>query len=630
MPPPRQEDDVGSLEEARKRLYTSGTDFDVHRPLAHDGVRSIQHEWEENSLPNNIPTSRGKRRVRLAGMFFIIAFVFFIVSLGAAGYFFYFGGNSVSVDKITIDIQGPTTIAAGDTVPLSLTVINKNPVAIDNAIVEINFPTGTRKADGTLNAYPRYTENLGTLASGATITRSIKAVVFGGAGQALVLPVSLSYRTSGSNTTFVKKSSYALAVSSTPLSVSVDAPSETVSGKPFTITLTVRSNAAVPLSKVVLAGALPFGFSVTSSSIPSSDSNFFIGTISPGASKTVTLTGTLSGQDNEQRVFHFTVGTSKAENDQTLAVAYMTQDATVAITSPFITATLSLSGNTGTNIVVAPESYQNATVSYSNTLPTSIANATIEVALSGSAIDYGSIQTANGFYRSDDRTIVFSRDTDPSLASLAPGASGIGSFTFSTLSTGVSRTAPSITFTISVSGTRIGQTNVPEQVSASFVKVVKVATSVALSASSLYSSGPFAGSGPVPPRANQDTTYAVVWNAINDGSTVADGKVSAILPSYVSYTGTTAGSGSFSYDEGARTVSWDIDELAQGRSIQGSFQVSLTPSTSQRGEVPVLVGISSFSGYDRFAGVQISATANPVTTETKGDAGYISSNAVVQ
>lgn len=628
--PPKQEDETGALEQARERLYGSGDAVRERPILATSGRGALPHEWEENSLPNNVFTNRGKRRVRLAGVFFIIAFVFFIISLGAAGYFFYFGGNSVSVDKITIDILGPTTIAAGDTVPLSLTVINKNPVAIDNAIIEINFPTGTRKADDTLSAYPRYSENLGTIASGATITRSIKAVVFGGAGQALVLPVSLSYRTSGSNTTFVKKSSYALAVSSTPLSVSVDAPSETVSGKPFTITLTVRSNAAVPLNKVVLSGALPFGFSVTSSSIPSSDSNFFIGTISPGASKTVTLTGTLSGQDNEQRVFHFTVGTSKAENDQTLAVAYMTQDATVAITSPFITATLSLSGSTGTDIVVAPESYQNATVSYSNTLATSIANATIEVALSGSAIDYGSIQTANGFYRSDDRTIVFSRDTDPSLASLSPGASGIGSFTFSTLSTSASRTAPSITFTVSVSGTRIGQTNVPEQVNASFVKVVKVATSIALSASSLHFSGPFPGSGPVPPRANQDTTYAVVWNAINDGSTVADGKVSAILPSYVSYTGTTAGSGSFSYDEGARTVSWDIGELAQGRSVQGTFQVSLTPSTSQIGEAPMLVGISSFSGYDRFAGVQISATANPVTTETKGDAGYVSSNAVVQ
>lgn len=627
--PPRQEDDAGALWKAREQLYKLD-DFQRERPpLAEQNERELPHEWGNDSH-KYVPVNRGKRRVRLAGIFFILAFIFFIISLGVAGYFFYFGGNSVSVDKVTVDIQGPTTIAAGDTVPLSLSIVNKNPVAIDNAIIEIGFPTGTRKADGTLNAYPRYTENLGTLASGAAITRSIKAIVFGGAGQALVLPISISYKTTGSNTAFVKKSSYALAVSSTPLSVSVDAPSETVSGKPFIITLTVRSNAAVPLDNVVLTGTLPFGFSATSFSIPFSDSNFFIGTMSPGDSKTITLTGTLLGQENEQRVFHFTVGTSKTENDKTITVAYMTQDASVAITSPFITANISLSGNAGADVVVSPESYQNAAISYSNTLPTSVANAVIEVAISGSAVDYGSIQTANGFYRSDDHTVVFSKDTDPSLSQLAPGASGLGSFTFSTLPTSASRTAPSITFTISVSGTRVGQTNVPEQISASFVKTVKVATSVLFSASSLHSSGPFAGSGPIPPRANQDTTYAVIWNARNDGSTVADGKVSAVLPVYVSYTGATAGSGSFSYDEGSRTVLWDIGDLSQNRSIQGAFQVSLKPSTSQKGEAPILAGTASFSGYDRFAGVQISATANPVTTETSGDPGYVPANAVVQ
>ncbi|MCR4275840.1 MAG: hypothetical protein NUV90_00420, partial [Candidatus Parcubacteria bacterium] len=71
-------------------------------------------------------------------------------------------------------------------------------------------------------------------------------------------------------------------------------------------------------------------------------------------------------------------------------------------------------------------------------------------------------------------------------------------------------------------------------------------------------------------------------------------------------------------------------DLAQGGSAQGTFQVSLTPSTSQKGLAPALTGPVSFSGYDRFAGVQISATADPVTTETKGDPGYVSTNAVVQ
>lgn len=623
------DDETGSLERARERLYAPDADLpDPRSPLAKRGERSLRHMWRGD--PFESASHPGERRVRLAGMFFIATLLFFLVSLASAGYFFYYGGNSVSVDKITVSIQGPTTIAGGDTVPFSLTITNKNPVAIENATIEINFPDGTRDASNVLNAYPRYAENLGVLPSGASVTRSIKAVVFGEAGQTLSLPISFSYGTSGSRAVFEKKSSYALAIASTPLSVSVDTLAETVSEKPLTLTLTVRSNATVPLANVVLAGSFPLGFSVISSSLPLTDSNFLLGTLLPGSTKTITLVGTLSGQAREERAFHFTLGIAKSADDHALAITYMTQNRAVTISAPFIDTAIVLNGNTSHSMVIAPQSYQSAAVSYINTLPTSVTNATIAIALSSTAVDYNSIRTTNGFYRSADHTIIFSRDTDPSLAVLAPGASGIGTFTFATLSADALPTTPTITFTISVSGTRIGQTNVPETVSSSVTRAVKIATTVVLAGSSLHSSGPFSTSGPIPPSPNQATTYAILWNVKNQGSAVAGGIVNATLPSYVSYVGATTGMGSFSYDESSRVVSWTTGDLGQGGSAQGAFLVSLTPSSSQRGSTPVLAGPMSFSGYDRFAGVQISSTADPVTTETKGDPGYVPTNATVQ
>jgi len=626
---PKSEDDTGSLERARERLYKP---LDIpqarHAPLTASGGRTLPHAWEED-IPKQKP-HQGERHMHFAGIFFIVAVVFFFMALSVAGYFFYFGGNAVSVDKITIDIQGPTTIAGGDTVPFSFTITNKNPVAIQNAIIEMDFPSGTRDAKNVLQNYPHYVENLGTLESGQTITRSVKAVLFGGAGQSLVLPVSFSYDTTGSNAVFKKNSSYALTISTTPLSVSVETLTETVSNKPLTLTLTVRSNATVPLSNVVLAGTFPFGFSVTSSSLPLNNSSFLLGTLNPGTSKTITLVGTLVGQNKEQRVFHFTLGTANTSNNQSLAVTYMTQDATVTIAAPFIDTTLSLNGDTRTEAVITPGTYQNVSISYTNTLATSIENATVSIGISGSAVDYGSIRTTSGFYNSANHTIVFSRDTDPSLATLAPGASGVGAFTFATLPAGGLISAPTVNFTISVSGTRVGQTNVPEEVSSSVTKTIKVATTIGLSASSLHSSGPFTNSGPFPPKANEATTYTILWNVQNKGSAVAGGAVSATLPSYVSYTNQTNGTGSFTYDSKSRTVTWNIGDLAQGANAQGAFQVSLTPSSSQKGSAPFLTGAMSFTGYDRFAGVQIAATADPATTETKGDPGYSFTVSTVQ
>ncbi|HQT82589.1 MAG TPA: hypothetical protein PLW99_00315 [Candidatus Paceibacterota bacterium] len=630
MPQQFSEDDTSSLERAREHLYTPATgSAGLRRPLPAPDEEELPHEWAGEPL-QEIASHKGKRHVRLASIFLGAAFAFFLVSLAIAVYVFYVGGNSVSVDKVSVNVQGPTTIAGGDIVPLSLTITNTNSSAIENATVEIDFPNGTRSAANVLTTYPTYTENLGTIGSGETVTRSVKAVLFGSSGQALTLPISFSYGTAGSNAVFVKKSSYSLTVSSTPLSVSVQTLSETVSGQPLTLTLIVNSNATVPLSNVVLTGNLPFGFQVTSSSVPLNNSSFLLGTLAPGASKTITLTGTLAGQDGEQRVFTFTVGTANTPGNQSLAVTYMSQQAAVSITAPFINTTLAINGNSSPNVVLAPGSPQNVTLSYTNTLPTSITNASVSIALSGAAIDYNSVQTTNGFYNSVNHTVIFSKDTDPSLALLSPGATGVGVFTFSTLPTSASVASPAATFGISVSGTRLGQTNVPEQVSAFATQTAKVTTTVALSASALHTSGPLATVGPIPPVAGQATTYTVVWGVQDKGSAVAGGTVSATLPSYVTYTGATAGAGSFSYDNSSRTVTWSVGDLTQGGNAQGAFQVSLTPSTSQKGGAPALTGAASFTGYDRFAGVQVSATADPATTETQGDPGYVSTNSIVQ
>ena len=619
-------DDIGSLERARSSLYSPKSALRERPALQEDDGHSLPHEWDAPNIAALV--HKGERHVRLASIFFSGALVFFLLAIVLAGYFFYFGSNSVSTDKLTVDIQGPTTIAGGDTVPLSLTITNKNPTAILNATVEVDFPDGTRSATNMLTPYPRYVENLGTLQSGQTVTRSVKAVVFGGAGQTLSLPVSVSYGTASSNAIFEKKSVYALTVSTTPLSVAVDALTETVSGSPITFTITVRSNATVSLDNVVLSTVSPFGFTATASSVPSNNSNYFIGTLAPGASKQITLTGTLVGQDNDQRVFHFTVGTAQSAQNQALAVPYMTQDASVTIAAPFITTSLSINGDTSSNAVVSSGNTQNVSLSYTNTLPTTVTNASVTISVAGSGIDYNSIRTTNGFYNSVDHSIIFSKDTDPALASLAPGASGIGTFTFSTLPAGAS--SPTVTFSISASGTRVGQSNVPEQVTTSAVKTVRVATAIGFGMLSSHSSDPFGATGPIPPHANQPTSYVIIWNVQNKGSSIAGGTVAATLPSYVAYTGKTSGAGSFSYDTSSHTVTWSAGDIAQGATAQGIFQIILTPSTSQQGGTVPLTSTASFSGYDRFAGANISSTAIPATTETRQDPGYVTANGTVQ
>jgi len=607
------EDDTSFLERARQKLYARTASIpEEHADLSPAGNRSLPHAWQEDPLP--MVRHRGRRKVRIATLFLSVSVIFFLGAAAVAGYFIYFGGDTVSINRIDIKMQGPTTIAGGDTLPLSLAIVNRNPAELQNVSLEVDFPPGTRSASDVSQPYTNYVKQIGTLASGGTAMESVKAVLFGSVGQNLTIPVIITFGIAGSSATFVKKTSYVVSVASTPLSVSVDTLAETTSGAPLTLTLTVRANANVPLDNVVLAGALPFGFSVTNSSVPMTGTSFLFGTMAPGASKTITLTGVLTGQDQAQSTFHFTVGTASSPGDSTIAIPYMTQDALVTIAAPFISTVLAVNGDNSGSATLAPNATQSVTVSYTNTLSTTVSNPVVTIALSGTAVDYNSVQTTNGFYDSSAHTITFSNATDPSLGSLAPGATAVGSFSFNTVPASASVLSPVVTFTTSVSGTRVGQSNVPEQVTASAAETLKVTTAVASSQSVLYTTGPFANTGPVPPVVGQPTTYTIRLSAQDAGAPIAGGTMTLSLPVYVTYLNKTSGSGSLSYDNASRTVTWDAGDIPQGTTAVAYFQVSVLPSTTQKGTAPALTSGGTFSGYDRFAGVQVSASAEPPTT----------------
>ena len=628
-------DSLGSLEEMREHLYVPNKKpVSPEENIAVRSSKQVPHGWQPEKVP--LKTKKPHKHVRFALIFFWSALVFFILASSTATYLFLSGNRSVSTSNVSIIIKGPTTIAGGDTVALLLSVVNNNPAPIEHATINLRFPTGTRSATNVLTPLAHDTENLGTIPSGGRIERTVRVVLFGGQGDVLKVPATLQFQTVGSNAVFIKKSSYTLSVVATPLSVSVDAAPETVRGQQYSLTATVRSNATSPLSGVVLQVDYPTGFVPTKTSIAPIGNTFILGTLSPGGTSVVHISGTLAGQEGEQRTFRFTVGTTDSASGTKVAVAYMTQMATVNITKPFLATTVNINGSSSAQTVIAAQALTNVSLSWKNTLKVPITNASIVVALSGAAFDPATVKVVGGQYQSANQTIVFNRDTVASLALLAPGAKGVGTFTFTarpptiTASTTVS-SSPVISISVSVSGQRPGQGNVPETVTSSVTKTLKVATALVLNSYSLHSTGPFTNTGPVPPQANKTTTYTIVWNDGNTTSDVAGAKISADLPLDVKFMGSRASlNGSVIYSSGEHTVTWNIGNISAHTSHQAVFQVSLMPSTSQKGSAPILVGPATFSAFDRFAQVAVSATVNAVTTSLLHEPSYSKGSGTVQ
>jgi hypothetical protein len=153
-------------------------------------------------------------------------------------------------------------------------------------------------------------------------------------------------------------------------------------------------------------------------------------------------------------------------------------------------------------------------------------------------------------------------------------------------------------------------TSVPEKVESTATAKALVATNLAFHPSMVTAGGP------VPPKVGVQSTYSVVWTVTNTGNAMGNSRVSAILPSYVTYLSKTSASEDVTYNDSARTVTWNIGDLSGGDARSAGFQVAFIPSISQAGTPPVIVSGQEFSGLDRFARITVTKTPEPLTTRS--------------
>ncbi len=621
-----EDENLHGLEDLNKKLYSPEPPPVPAAPAAPvaQGPSFGGESWEPEAPPPP------KKKIPPSVFFLIGAAVFFVLASIVAVLFLFFGTRSVSTDRVDVAIDSMPSIASGDTVTLTITVENRNPAPINSTLLSVDFPEGTRSPENASEPLVRYTDTVGDVQPGEKVTRTARAVISGAANQVVTVPVTFEYRIEGSNAVFVKREQHTFTITSSPVSISVSALEESASGQPITVAVAVRANGVDPVDNVAVSATYPFGFQLQSAEPAAAAGNLFmLGTLVPGETKTIRVTGVLSGQQGDERVFTFTAGTPQGGGSQALAVPYTTQEAAVRITRPFLGVALSLNRDESDAVVVRAGTPIQAALSWSNALSSTIFDGEISVHISGNAFDSRNVRTGNGYYRSNDQTVLFNRDTTSSLRQLQPGDTGSGTFTVPLKSNAELNAlrSPSVTFTVSVSGKRTGESGVQETVTSTLTKTVKVSTDLTLSARAVRTIGPFANTGPWPPVPDQATTYTILLSAGNTVNSVGGAKVVATLPSYVTFTGNVQPSdGSVTYNAATREVTWVVGDMPAGTAARtAAFQVSLLPSTSQRGTSPVLVFPQTISGFDRFVEAQITGTAPEITIKTQTDPGYNSS-----
>ncbi len=566
--------------------------------------------------------------------FFIGSLIFFAIALSVGVFRFFSGGNAVSSDNIMIDVFGNTFANGGEELPLEIAVTNKNGVALEYADLIIDYPKGTGAGGPLASEIEHKRVTIGTIGSGRQVSERTALVLYGEQGSTKDITFTLEYRVPGSNSIFRKKSNFQVSISSAPVKLTVEAPEKISPNQDVQLNLTLTPNITKPVENVMVRVEYPTGFKFASAiPAPSSLSNIWrIESLTPGEDVHIQIMGTVLGEDGEERVFRTYVG-SASENDQNLlGVVYNSTLTKLALARPFLESTLTLNGNEAPEIIAAPRSQIRGEIAWANNLDSRILNAEITAKITGGVLDRNAINANEGFYNSVDNTIVWNRDTNPQFASIEPGEKGVVSFNFASLSlVRADQTFydnPTITVEVSIKGRRPTEGNLLDEVKGSEKKVVKFSTDFSIVAETFRTEGPFLNTGPIPPKAEQKTTYTVAWTISNSSSALSGVEVRASMPTYVHFIGSPSpASENVSIDSTTGEIVWKVGAVPKGAGISGNpkrvyFMLEMIPSLSQVGSAPSILGQTKATGVDSFTNAPLSAQWAPITTQFFNDAIY--------
>src|SRR3989338_10558694 len=101
--------------------------------------------------------------------------------------------------------------------------------------------------------------------------------------------------------------------------------------------------------------------------------------------------------------------------------------------------------------------------------------------------------------------------------------------------------------------------------------MAKVTSDIDLTARAVYHEGPFANSGSIPPKVEQETTYTVFLALVNTANDVRDVRLEARLPAYVRWVGAVSpASEDVSYNGDTRRVSWRAWDLVAWKGVSSA------------------------------------------------------------
>ncbi len=561
-----------------------------------------------------------RRRSNLLVWIFVGVCTFLIILISAIwlGFAIFKPFNGFKGQGLKITIDGPERISIGQETTYFVNYQNISSEPLATSDIRLSFPSDFTMT--TMNPKPTTSGMdwlLGAIPFGGRGTIIVKGIFTGAIGTKTAIQAVGTYRPASFNSDFEALTTKNINYASSVLNGSFDKPIKVLPGDTVRIAYTVQNNGAKSLNQLEARITLPHGFireaSSTDKLLDGRVVHFLMGTLAPGATSTVAVTGTFASGASGNLPLHAEVG-HESSNDTFLAA--LKTDDTISVLAGELLVKLLVNGSAADRSVSGGDILQ-FSLAYQNTSAEDIkgitlraifepvpdatnTSATIEKSSSASFVDWSKFKdSSSGVVKGG--VVTWTNAQIDELKRMPPQADGTIEFSIPVSS--YASGTPDIPYQVMVEATMksVGETEIDRTIKTTpIIFRLKTDADLATEARFFSKNGVQLGSGPLPPVSGQTTTYQIRWEVDKTLHELSDLRVHATLPKDVTWPNMTAVSaGDIAYDSSSRTVTWTLNRLpADMNKADATFDVQLTPAAADIGRFVQLTGDTRFDATD--------------------------------
>jgi hypothetical protein len=603
---------------------------EVAVPAADDSSLPISSESVKTEEALIIETTHNKPTRRYRVIILLFSLLFFIVTALASSVFLMIGNNQISAQNINLTLSTPFSLAGGEVLELNVGLTNQNTVALESATLIINYPAGTRSADGENRDLFEERIPITDLQPRKAINIPLRAVIFGEENEEKEIKAALEYRVQGSNGNFFKEAApQRVRITSSPLVVQVLSVDRISSGQEMEVKIVLRSNANASQRNLLVTTSYPDSFSFTSAE-PAPDfsqTGWIISELKPEETKEIIVRGRVVGLSEESGEVQVRIGNPRTENQFVIGSLLSQARTSYVIERPFMDITIAINNDSDGEAVIESGQETDVRVLIKNSLAESVYDVRLEVKPEGNLIRDDKLVFNQGIFDRSAGVIRLDVAGDRSLERL--NSNETREFNFKVLPDPGQETA-SFRVSVNVFARRVNEARAAEVLVGSVSAEAKYSSRIAIARQLGYDDGPFSDTGPVPPVVETPTTYTVTLVASAGVNDMTGGVVTFNLPQYIDWTNQVSGDGSIEFNPVAKQARWLVGDVKARERKQTRFQIRLTPTSSQVGRPVIVLGEQELRATDRFTGVSLRAVAPVLESEMSSELGFVNNNGIVQ